>query len=318
MKMINFSQFGSFDVLDVCKGPIPKHDDHQILIKMNAAGINRIDCKIREGSSFVAQQIKDTLPSCLGYEFSGEVVSIGKKVKNFSIGEKVVGTSGFPDNPNCYAEFIVVSPNSIIKLPSEISVVEAAALPLVGLTALQAINKIDLKKNERVLVQAGSGGVGHLVIQLAKLKGAKVITTAEKSNHEMLMRLGADQCIDYLSEDFRTVIDKPVDAVIDLVGGGVGLNSLEVLAKDGRMITVPTITSEKIIDRGKELNKTVFGMIVNFNMVELGYLVDLIYHQSISICVYRVFDLEEAQSAHRLLESGGVKFGKIVLTVKNK
>ena len=315
MKSIQFYTFGDPNVLKYEEVAEPPYNDDQILIKTRAAGINRIDCKIREGSSFVSDHLKDLLPSSLGYEFSGEVIAIGKNVSKFSIGNKVLGTTGFPYNPCCYGETVVASSDSVIHKPENIDFTKAATLPLAGLTALQALNLADIKPGDRVFVQAGAGGVGHLAVQLAKLKGATVITTARTNNHSYLNNYGVDLCIDYEIDDFTKVITEPVDVVIDLIGGHVGIQSLNVLSKNGIMVSVPTITAKDVIAAGKKINKTVVGVVVQFNMQELSYLAGLVNIGQLSVDVFKDFPLAEAATAQRLLESGGVKYGKLALVM---
>ncbi|GAG79275.1 unnamed protein product, partial [marine sediment metagenome] len=132
---------------------------------------------------------------------------------------------------------------------------EASVLPLAGLTALQALQLAKVKAGDRVFIQAGAGGVGHIAVQLAKLKGAIVITTAEKHNHAFLAELGADQCIDFRSADFTEVITEQVDVVIDLIGAQVGIKSLVVLAENGCMVSVPTISAKRSYCRRRRTTK---------------------------------------------------------------
>ena len=315
MKAIQFTMFGDPDVLKYVEAGELNCNDDQVLVRTQAVGINRIDCKIREGSSFVSEQLKNHLPSSLGYEFSGEIVALGKKIRQFKVGDQVMGAAGFPNTPCCYAEYITTSEDLIIKKPMHLDFLQAATLPLAGLTALQALNLTEVQSGDRVLVQAGSGGVGHLAVQLAKLKGATVITTASKENHAYLTELGVDHCIDYHSEDFTKAITEPVDVVIDLIGGQVGILSLDVLSSSGRMVTVPTITAEEVIAAGKKNQRDVVGIVMQFNMKALAYLAALVAEKKLFVEIYKSFHLADAASAHRLLESGGVKRGKLGLIV---
>ncbi|NNM60437.1 MAG: NADP-dependent oxidoreductase [Legionellales bacterium] len=192
MKAISFSQFGQPEVLQVVEKTIPKPKDNEVLVKVFAAGLNPIDYKIREGTSFVSQQLKDHLPSGLGYELSGEVVAAGKTVTEFSLGDFVLGFAGFPEAPKCYAEYIVTTPAQLIHKPDQLGSLEAGCMSLAALTALQALQLLPFSddwKNKNILIHAGAGGVGHIAVQLARHWGARVITTAleeTKEAHELL------------------------------------------------------------------------------------------------------------------------------------
>ncbi|PIQ42407.1 MAG: quinone oxidoreductase [Gammaproteobacteria bacterium CG11_big_fil_rev_8_21_14_0_20_46_22] len=316
MKAIQFKQFGEPDVLKLVSLATPENSKNEVLIKVHAAALNPIDYKIREGSSFVSKKLKDHLPSGLGYDFSGEVVGLGNDVSHFDVGDKVMGLAGFPDHPCCYAQYLCASPDTIIKKPANVSYSKAAALTTAGLTALQALKLSHVKAGDTVLIHAGAGGVGHLAIQLAKQIGAAVITTASKKNHDFLQALGADQCIDYGEEDFRYAIGKPVDVVIDLVGGDVGAQSIDCLAANGILVTVPTITAEKVIAAAKDKNRKALGLLKKDNMEDLRYLADLANEKKLKVEISHQFRLNEAIAAHQLLESGHVR-GKLVFNMES-
>ncbi len=315
MKAIQFDQFGAAEVLQLVDVPLPEYSKNQVLIKVHAASLNPIDYKTRNGSGFVAKKLEGHLPSGLGYDFSGVVIALGTDVNDINIGDKVMGFAGFPDHPGCYAEYVVASSGSIIQKPEKISFIQAASLPTAGLTALQALNQAEVKQGDSVLIHAGAGGVGHLAIQLAKQKDATVITTSSKRNHAFLKELGADQCIDYREEDFVSAIATPVDAVIDLVGGDVGVRSIDCLSPKGCIVSVPTITAEKIIETAKQKHRRAFGLLKQSNMQELHYLAELVNQNKLKIEISRVFQLSEAVSAHQVLETGHVR-GKLVFKVK--
>ena len=240
-KAIQFNEFGGPEVLKWVDVNTPSINEAQLLLKVKSAGINRIDAKIREGSSFVAQTID--LPAGMGFDICGEIVEIGSNITNFQLGDIVLGSVGKYHNPKAYAEYCVASPKDLVKKPEGLSNTVAVVLTMVGLTAWQAIHNFGkIKKGEKVLIHAGAGGVGHMAIQYAKLAGAYVITTASGSQREFLLSLGTDQIINYETESFEKILTD-LDLVIDLIGGKVGVLSLKTLKPDGRIVTVPTITN---------------------------------------------------------------------------
>ncbi|ABS78015.1 quinone oxidoreductase [Coxiella burnetii] len=315
MKAIQFDQFGPPKVLKLVDTPTPEYRKNQMLIKVHAASLNPIDYKTRNGSGFVAKKLKNNLPSGLGYDFSGEVIELGSDVNNVNIGDKVMGIAGFPDHPCCYAEYVCASPDTIIQKLEKLSFLQAASLPTAGLTALQALNQAEVKQGDVVLIHAGAGGVGHLAIQLAKQKDTTVITTASKRNHAFLKALGAEQCINYHEEDFLLAISTPVDAVIDLVGGDVGIQSIDCLKETGCIVSVPTITAGRVIEVAKQKHRRAFGLLKQFNIEELHYLGKLVSEDKLRIEISRIFQLSEAVTAHELLETGHVR-GKLVFKVR--
>jgi len=169
-----------------------------------------------------------------------------------------------------------------------------------------------IKSGERVLIHAGAGGVGHLAIQIAKLAGAYVITTASQKHHAFLTDLGVDEIIDYRNTPFIDVVTD-IDLVIDLVGGDVGLQSLKALKPTGRIVTVPTITRDTILAKASKENIEATGMLAENNKADLEALAELIAEKKITLKVSASFPLAEARDAHDLLETKRTQ-GKIVLT----
>lgn len=225
-----------------------------------------------------------------------------------------MGVAGFPDHPCCYAEYVCVSPDIIQKL-EKLSFLQATSLPTAGLMALQALNQAELRQGDVVLIHAGAGGVGHLAIQLTKQKGTTVITTASKRNHAFLKALGAEQCINYNEEDFLLAILTPVDAVIDLVGCDVAIQSVDCLKETGRVVSIPTVTAGRVIEAAKQKRHRAFGLLKQFNIEGLPYLGKLFSEDKLRIEISRVFQLSEPVTAHELLETRYVR-GKLVFKVR--
>lgn len=211
MKAIIIKEFGGVDKLQLAEVKKPDYTDDQILIKIMAAGINPVDTKIRSCKHISCSSLQ--LPAILGKDMSGIVESIGKNVKEFKVGDPVFGCIN-----NTYAAYVVANPEFVVKKPENISFEEAAAVSLAGLTAYQAINDhLKLSLGQRVLIQSAAGGVGHLAVQFAKLRGAFVSGTASGKNIEFLKELGVDQPINYKEEKFEEVATD-IDAVMEYHG----------------------------------------------------------------------------------------------------
>lgn len=210
--------------------PEPTIGEHDVLIAIEAAGLNHLDERIRTGEFKAILPYK--MPLILGHDLAGTVLSVGSKVQNFQVGDKVYGRPR-DFHIGTFAERIAVNENDIALAPTSITTIEAASLPLVALTAWQALIEIaDVQPGHKVLIHAGAGGVGNIAIQLAKYLGAHVTTTASAKNKEFLLELGADEVIDYRSQDFSTILSD-FDVVLDSLGGENLLKSLHILRKGG-------------------------------------------------------------------------------------
>ncbi|MDF1655260.1 MAG: NADP-dependent oxidoreductase [Coxiellaceae bacterium] len=311
MQAIQFDQYGPANVLQSVKIDQPEVTDDTILLRVLAAGVNPIDAKIRDGSSFVCQSL--SLPSGLGFDVCGEVVECGDNVEGFAVGDTVFGSVGRHDHPCAYAEFCIAQPDQVTHVPEALPHEAAAALVIAGLTAWQAVHQHGhIKAGDKVLIHAAAGGVGHLAVQYAKLAGATVIATASEKHHEFLESLGVDSIIDYKKQKFESKV-KDIDVVIDLVGGDTGLRSLTVLKPHGLIVTVPTITRDKILEAAKELTVEATGMLAETNLDDLSYIAELCANQKVRIQIAKTFPLDKAAEAHTMLEAKQTQ-GKIVLT----
>jgi NADPH2:quinone reductase len=311
MRKVLINQFGTAEVLTVVTdAPKPAPSAGQVLVAVSSAGINPIDFKIREGSSFMAQLLAKQLPIGLGYELAGTVVAIGKDVSNLQVGDRVTGLLAIKKEPCCYAEYVAADANLLVKIPEGVSFSSAAALPLAGLTAYQALNLFDDLSGKSVLISAGAGGVGHFAVQLAKLKGATVVATASANNHAFLKEIGAATCIDYHDQQALADLDK-VDCILDLVGKTPGIAALQNLKTNGKLVTVPTIDRDNLLAEAKKLQLNAEGMLVSPNNEQLNYLLELIANKQLAVVVEE-FPLEEVIAAHQKIEAGHVR-GKLCL-----
>ncbi|MCG8612423.1 MAG: NADP-dependent oxidoreductase, partial [Pseudomonadales bacterium] len=227
-------------------------------------------------------------------------------------GDAVFGMTPFPDQGGAYSEFAVTRKELLVPAPGSIPVANAGAVPLAALTAWQALFEIgSLQAESKILIHAAAGGVGHFAVQMAKTLDAYVIATASPDNHDFLLELGADEVIDYHSTAFETVC-YGLDFVLDNVGGGVGLRSLDVLSSHGQMVTVPTISAQDIIAQGEERGIEVTGLTVHFDAQQLEEIADLIDTEDVKPHISTVFTLAQVQQAHTLAETGRGR-GKLLL-----
>lgn len=227
----------------------PTVQANDVLIEVKAAAINPIDKSIILGN--LQSMLPIPLPSTSAYDLSGIVVAKGNEVGNFEIGDMVY--SRVPqEQMGVLAEFIAVTSEAVSKKPANISFEEAASIPLAGLTALQSLKAAGIKKDDRILIHAGSGGVGSLAIQYAKAKGAYVYTTTSANNVAWVKELGADRVIDYKTEDYKNIA-KDVDIVFDTLGKNYSLESFEVVKQGGIVVSV--------VGPLDEASATMFGMV---------------------------------------------------------
>ncbi|WP_159499233.1 NADP-dependent oxidoreductase [Microbacterium sp. 18062] len=306
---------GDADALHIAEIPAPRPVVSELLVRVVAAGVNPIDAKTRAGRG-VAAAIP-AFPSTLGFDFSGVVVSSPYEAHPLPPGTEVYGMVPFPRTGGSYAEYVVVPSQSVARKPSSLSHVEAAGVPLAALTAWGlVVETAHAHEGQRMLIHAGSGGVGHFAVQLAAYFGAHVTVTASDRNADWLHELGAAVVLDYATTRFEEHV-RDADVVIDLVGNtadDIGTRSLQVLRPGGLYIMVPTggfpgyaeaaeaagvrATSYKVVPDGDVL-------------ATLGRLLD---SSAVQVYVDTVYDLDDASAAHTALEHGHTR-GKTVLRI---
>jgi NADPH:quinone reductase-like Zn-dependent oxidoreductase len=308
MKAVRIHNYGGPEVLAYEDAPRPNPEPEDALIRVHAAGVNPVDWKIREGR--LQGRVAHHLPLVLGWDVAGVVEAIGADVKNLKPGDAVYGRTDIARD-GAYAEYITVRASELALKPLSVDFVHAAAVPLAGLTAWQSLfDAANLSSGQTVLIHAGAGGVGHLAIQFAHWKSARVITTASQRNVEFLRSLGADEVIDYHSTRFEDVL-KDVDVVFDTQGGEVYERSWKVLKKDGVIVSLINQPSAELSAQYGARAAYVF---VQPDAGQLSQIAGLIDSGAVEVIIDTVFPLAEARQAHTKIQDGHAR-GKIVLNM---
>jgi NADPH:quinone reductase-like Zn-dependent oxidoreductase len=311
MRAIVLNSFGGVDQLHEQEVPRPIIRSNEVLIRSRAIGLNPVDVKTRNGKGQAAK-LKLEDPMILGWDVSGEIVEAGNEVFNFSPGDEVFGMINLPGVGKTYAEYVAAPASHITHKPSNVSHEEAAAAALAAMTAWQAlVDQAKLKRGQRILVHAASGGVGHYAVQFAKYIGAYVIGTSSGANRQFVLSLGADEHIDYKSVKFEDVC-APVDVVLDAIGGENIDRSLKVLKEGGTIISLPSGVSESVTDKAAAQGKRGIFFFVNSNSKDMSAISSLLAQGHVHSHVSQMFSFADIRAAHELLESGKT-VGKIIL-----
>lgn len=312
MKAIVLGRTGGVENLQYTSLDEPTLHENEVLVEVKAISINPVDYKVRMVEDLLHSICGEGYPLVLGWDIAGQVVSVGPKVNNLKIGDKVFGMVNFPGRGNAYAEYVAAPEDHLAIMPEKLSFEEAAATTLAALTALQVI-KGRVKKDDKILIHAGSGGVGHFAIQIAKQLGAYVITTCSSKNRDFVMSLGANEHIDYRSQRYyETVSD--IDFVLDSLGGDNILKSLKVVKEGGTIITIPAPPSEEIVEAGAKVGVSISFLLVKSDPDDMNMLRAYLENGYIHPHVSRTFSFDKMAEAHELIESGRT-VGKIVVTL---
>ena len=313
--------------------PEPELRDDDVLVQIHAAGVNLLDSKIRDGEFKLILPYR--LPLILGNDAAGVIVKVGPKVRRFKLGDEVYAR---PDQNRIgtFAEFIAMNEADVAMKPKNLTMEEAASIPLVGLTAWQVlIERGNLKRGQKVLIHAGSGGVGTLAIQLAKHVGATVATTTSAANVDLVKRLGADIVIDYKTDDFEKVLSG-YDVVLNSLGKDTLEKSLSVLKPGGKLISISgppdadfakengsnwflqqvmRLLSFGIRTKAKRQRVSYSFLFMRANGHQLSEITSLIESGIIRPVIDRVFPFEATNEALTYIETGRSK-GKVVVKVR--
>ena len=311
MKSAQINKYGSSEVIEINQNtPEPTISSGKVLVNIKAAGVNPVDWKIREG--YFQQMIQLQFPFTLGMDFSGIVKEIGEGVLDFKQGDEVYGQAGVATGGSgAFAEMAMANAENIAHKPKRLSHVEAAALPLVGVSSWRAlIENIGLSNGQRILIHGGAGGIGSIAIQLAKNLGAFVATTASANDKMFVQELGADQVIDYKSQNFEDLLHD-YDSVFDTVGGDTYKRSFKVLKKGGIIISMLEQPNSELMN---QYNVKAIFQFTQADRERLTKLAEWVDQNNIRVNVDRTFLLDEAGKALDYQKDVHPR-GKVVLTM---
>ncbi|GAA2360489.1 NADP-dependent oxidoreductase [Streptomyces cuspidosporus] len=333
MKAFMVEKYGDQAGMRAAEAPDPQVGADDVLVKIHAAGVNPLDLRIRNGDfkTFLPYR----LPLILGNDLAGTVVRVGPSVTRFAVGDEVYARPD-KDRIGTFAELIAVHQDDLAPKPATLTMPEAASLPLVALTAWQAlVERARVQPGQKVLIHAGAGGLGSIAVQLAKALGAHVATTVSTAKVDLARDLGADVVIDYRTQDFEEVLDG-YDVVLDSLGGENLAKSLRVLKPGGTAISVAgppdpafarelganpvlrlamTALSSKTRRQAKRLGVTYSFLFMKASGDQLRELTPLIDTGKVRPVVDRVFPFDETLQAMEYVEKGRAKAGKVVVSM---
>ncbi|MBV7297748.1 NADP-dependent oxidoreductase [Enterovibrio paralichthyis] len=298
--------FGGPETLKLQTTDIPVPADNQVLVKVAYAGVNPIDAKTRAGLGWGAEKIKDSLPWVPGFDVAGIVA---RDAGEFKAGDRVVGRIV---EGGGYGQYLCADKSALARVPDSVPLEIAATFPVAGLTALQVLEHADVRHQDRVLILAGAGGVGHIAIQLANINGATVYASCSTANVDFVSSLGAE-AVDYHKAPVEEQV-KDIDVLIDLMGGDVGEAALQCVKPSGRVVTVPTITAPRIIEAAKQRGIEAKGMLVQPSVEDLDVLLHAADEGKLRITISATYPLKQGVQAHKDIESGRTR-GKIILEI---
>jgi NADPH2:quinone reductase len=299
-------QFGGSTELCAQDLPLTSPSDQQVLIKVISTSVNPIDIKTRSGLGYVAQGKAPDAFLPLGYDVMGEVVQTGKHVSGLEPGDKVIGMAGFASHPGSYASHVYGNAGELIKVEQNAEA-SLAGLCLAGLTAWQALADFDPQRAP-VYVNAATGGVGHLLLQIGRLRGFDVIPVSRRTEHQVFSTLG------FQAITLETYLSKPRKGLlIDLVGAELGQSMTQNLLAGSELVTVPTVTKDQVLAAARKQGVTGRGLLVEANQAHLACLYEAVCADQLQVLVDQQFKLSDIQRAHEYVEQGA-HFGKVIIT----
>lgn len=310
MKAAQISSYGDASVVAVNDIEKPTPKEGQVLVEVHAASLNPFDSKLRFG--YMKDFIPLHFPFTLGGDIAGVVTEITDGTSGFAVGDRVYGqAAGVAGNSGAFAEFTAVKTKSIAKSPKNLDFTEIAALPLVGSSAVQALmHHINLQQGQKLFIHGGAGGIGSVAIQIAKHIGAYVGVTATGEGVEVAKNLGADEVIDYKTNDFSEMLSG-YDAVFDTVGGEDFVKAFAILKQSGVAVSMGGSHDEA---KAVELGITAVNQSTKVTTETLNTLTELVENGIVTPNVNKVFPLDQTKEAFETLEAGGV--GKVVLQIQ--
>lgn len=315
MKAYAINEFGGTDKIQLMEFETPTINDNEVLIENYYVAVNPVDWKIREG--LLKERLPHQFPLILGWDASGKIAEVGKNITQFKKGDEVYAYCRKETVQwGTYAEYIALDVASVALKPKTLKLAEAAAIPLVGLTAWQALFDVaHLTQGETILIHAGAGGVGSLAIQFAKYVGAEVITTASQQNHDYVIKLGADLALDYTLDfvsETKNLYPEGIDVIFDCVGGRTARASIPLLKPGGRYVSIVEKLSEEEAKKHSITSSYVFVRPNGNQLTEIAKLID-----QGKVKVPNIIELPfgEVVKSHEMSQTQHVN-GKIVLKIK--
>ncbi|MGW1002549.1 NADP-dependent oxidoreductase [Streptomyces sp. NPDC002520] len=309
MRAISQDVLGGPEVLKEVRVERPVPRPNEVLVRVRAAGVNPTDWKHRTTGGFLGEP-----PFVLGWDVSGEVVATGVGAAAFRPGDEVFGMLPYPFGHGSHAEYVIAPVRALTRKPASIDHVRAGALPLVSLTAWQALTEhADVRPGSRVLIHAAAGGVGHVAVQIAKVLGAYVIGTASAGKHDFLREIGVDEAVDYRTTDVTEAV-REVDVVLDTVGGETSVRSLRVLRPGGIVVSILPVGSREFHDEAERLGVRAVRMLVDADRSGMEAIAELAESGRLRATIAGTFPLAEAAKAHELGDTGRTT-GKLVLVM---
>ncbi|WP_240138323.1 NADP-dependent oxidoreductase [Streptomyces sp. MUM 178J] len=307
MHAISQDVLGGPEVLKEAEVARPAPRPNEVLVRVRAAGVNPTDWKHRATGGFLGKP-----PFVLGWDVSGVVEAAGIGVAAFRPGDEVFGMLPYPFGHGSHAEYAIAPARALVRKPEGVDHVQAGALPLVSLTAYQAlIETAGLRSGQRVLIHAAAGGVGHVAVQLAKAHGAYVIGTASVGKHDLVRELGADEVIDYRETDFAEAV-KDVDIVLDTIGDDYSLRSLRVLRPGGIVVSILPVGTDEFHQEAERLGVRAVRMLVDASRSGMQAVAEMAQAGTLRAVIAGTFPLSRAAEAHTLGDTGRTA-GKLVL-----
>jgi NADPH:quinone reductase-like Zn-dependent oxidoreductase len=309
MRAISQDVLGGPEVLKEVELERPTPRPNEVLVRVRAAGVNPTDWKHRATGGFLGKP-----PFVLGWDVSGVVEATGIGVALFQPGDEVFGMLPYPFGHGSHAEYVTAPARAFALKPAGIDHIQAGALPLVSLTAWQAlVERAGVRAGQRVLIHAAAGGVGHVAVQIAKAHGAYVIGTASAGKHDFLRGIGVDEPVDYRATDFAEAV-RDVDVVLDTIGGDTSVRSLRVLRPGGVVVSILPVGSDDFFEEAGRLGVRAIRMLVDADHHGMKAIAELVEAGKLSATIAGTFPLAEAAKAHELGDSGRTT-GKLVLRV---
>lgn len=311
MKAAQINGYGGLEAVQVGEADKPTPAAGQVLVEVHAAAVNPFDVKVREG--LVRNMAELNFPATLGGDAAGTVAALGAGVTGFQLGQAVYGQAGALSGQGSFAEFTPVKAEQLAAKPTSLDFTAAAALPLVGCSAYQAlVDHINLKAGQKILIHGAAGGIGSVAVQLAKHLGADVAATAGAEDADFVKSLGADEVIDYRAQNFAALL-KDYDAVFDTVGGETNRKSYTVLKPGGALVSMSEKPDDTLVNKYAVLYTAQFTRTTTERLTKVAELADA---GNLKVHIDKIFPLDQAAEALEYQKTGHPR-GKIVIRIKS-